>query len=365
MRKLRSLPPARRVLFRDTMPWLRRLGAVLLTLAACAPPTANELVESPTVSRPARPLALRGIDLAGAEFGDVYPGQEGVDYAWPSNGDIDYFAAKGMTVVRIGFAWERLQPAANGELDAAYFAKLDALVRHAGTKGVTAILDPHNFAKYHGAIIGTDAVPVAVFADLWRRLATVYAGAPHVIFDLMNEPHDMPTEQWVAAANAALVAIRETGATNVVQVPGNGWTGAYSWKSSDYGTPNAVAMLDIVDPGDNMVFEAHQYLDADAGGEASSCVSRTIGSERLQPFLEWLRANGKRGFIGELAGGHDRTCNEAIEDMLTTIEGASDVLDGWVWWAAGPSWGSYPFSLQPVGGKDMPLMKVLAPHLGR
>ncbi len=50
-------------------------------------------------------------------------------------------------------------------------------------------------------------------------------GNPKVIFGLMNEPHDLPTENWLTAANVAIAAIRATGATNLITVPGNAFTG--------------------------------------------------------------------------------------------------------------------------------------------
>lgn len=314
--------------------------------------------------RAANPLPLRGIHLAGAEFGTDVPGVEGRDYTWPTTDEVDHFVARGMTVFRVGFLWERLQPSAHGAFDPAYLERLDALVGYATSRGVHVIVEPHNFARYYGQPVGGSGVDEGVFADLWRRLALVYAGRSSVVFNLVNEPHDLPTEQWVSAANAAIAAIRRVGARNVIHVPGNGYTSALSWASDDYGTPNAIALLDVVDPDDNVVFEAHQYLDATSGGESTICVSRTIGSERLAPFIRWLRANHKKGFIGELGGANNPTCNAAVEDMLLTIEGAADVLTGWVWWAAGPDWGDYFLSLEPVDGKDRPQMKVLSPHLG-
>jgi endoglucanase len=185
-----------------------------------------------------------------------------------------------------------------------------------------------------------------------------------VIFNLVNEPNTMPTEQWVGAANAAIQAIRDAGATNLIHVPGNAWTGAHSWSSSSYGTPNAQAMLDIVDPLDNVVFEAHQYLDSNSSGTSDQCVSTTIGRERLAPFIDWLRAHGKKGFIGEFAGGNNTVCNAAIADMLATMMEASDVLVGWLWWAAGPAWSKdYPFSLHPKNGEEQPQMTLLLPFL--
>jgi endoglucanase len=309
------------------------------------------------------PMPYRGINLAGAEFGSAQPGTEGKDYSFPTRAEVDYYMSKGMNTFRVGFMWERLQRTAYGAFDAIYSAKLYAVVSYATSKGAKVILNPHNFARYYGSTVGSAKVPNAVFADLWARLSKAWASNPDVMFNLVNEPHDLPTEQWVNAANAAIVAIRGTGATNAIVVPGNGWTGAHSWASSSYGTPNSVALLKVVDSGNNMIFEAHQYMDANSGGGSGQCMSKTIGSERLQPFVKWLRANGKKGMIGEFAGGQNATCNAAVTDMLTSMMASTDVLVGWLWWAGGPDWGDYEFSLEPSGGKDKPQMSVLTPFL--
>jgi endoglucanase len=305
-----------------------------------------------------------GINLAGGEFGNVIPGVEGIDYRWPTTAEIDYFLAKGFNTFRIGFKWERMQHAQNAPLDAAYFAKLDALVKYATSKGANVILNPHNFARYEGELIGSPAVPNASFANFWSQMARQYATNRLVIFNLVNEPHDIPAEQWVAAANAATAAIRAAGATNELHVPGTAWTGAHSWSDTSYGTPNAVAMLGIVDPLNNYRIEVHQYLDENSGGASDQCVSTTIGSERMRGFISWLRAYHKTGYLGEFGGGNNPTCDAAVHDMLQTVQAASDVMSGWSWWAAGPAWTpGYGFSVEPESGVDKPQMKVLAPFL--
>jgi hypothetical protein len=44
---------------------------------------------------------------------------------------------------------------------------------------------------------------------------------------LMNEPHDISLQPWVAACQAAVTAIRGAGATSqYILLPGNGWTHA-------------------------------------------------------------------------------------------------------------------------------------------
>lgn len=336
-------------------------------LDAPAPAATLGTVTSPLAPAAVAPAAVampyRGVNLAGAEFGDTLPGVAGADYKFPNPNEVDYFIGKGMNTFRVGFKWERLQPQANGDLVQTYVAELDALVNYATARQTTVILNPHNFARYYGNTVGSTQVPNAVFADLWHRLATRYGQNPRVMFNLVNEPHDLPTEQWVGAANAAIAAIRSAGATNTIIVPGNAWTGAHAWTSNSYGTPNSVAMLDITDPGNNVLFEVHQYLDANSGGASGPCVSGTIGSERLAGFVKWLRDNGKKGFVGEFAGRNDDMCNAAVTDMLTYMHANSDVLVGWLWWAAGPGWGDYVFSLEPKDGADRPAMALIKPFL--
>jgi len=304
------------------------------------------------------------VSLAGAEFGEgSLPGSYGSNYIYPTVASVDYFRAKGMTMVRLPFRWERLQPTLMQPLDSAELSRLSAFVDGATALGTTVLLDPHNYARWHGSLIGSSGVPNAAFADFWSRLATQFKANDRVAFGLMNEPNTMPTEQWLAAANAALAAIRTAGAGNLVTVPGNAWTGAHSWSQNWYGTPNASVMTGAVDPGNNMLFEVHQYLDADSSGTSATCVSPTIGRERLLAFTAWLRSHGYRALLGEVAGAANTTCDQALADMLGYLDANTDVWAGWVWWAAGPWWGSYMFSLEPSGSTDQPQMTTLQPFL--
>lgn len=338
--------------------WIRSAVAVLFaTLIACGAAAASVVTPDG--------VPYKGVNLAGAEFGDALPGIEGTDYAWPTPAEIDYFMSEGMNTFRVAFLWERLQPRANERFDEAYAAALHNIVRYGTSRGATIVLDPHNFARYYGQLVGSPDVPNSVFANLWARLAMKYRNNPKVVFGLMNEPHDMPTEQWVAAANVATAAIRATGATNLISVPGNAWTGAHSWSSDWYGTPNAVAMLDYVDPGNNSIFEIHNYFDADASGAGTECESSTIGSERLENVVDWARQNRKSIWLGEFGTPNTGTCEAAaVNDLLTYVEANADVVRGWIWWAAGPFWASdYQLSIEPLNGADRPQMNWLELYL--
>jgi endoglucanase len=354
--------------------------------AACAPPDGGPVPATPTPTLPPPaggdsvdpallegPLPYRGVNLAGADFGvgadgSGLPGRFGIEYTYPDPAYVSgyesaaYFVRRQMTTFRLPFRWERLQPVRGADFDAAELARLETTVEGLLAKGAVVVLDPHNYARYGTAVVGGD-VPISDFADLWRRLAVLFGGRPRVLFGLVNEPNTMPTEQWAEAAQTALLAIRGTGAGNLVLVPGNGWSGAFSWYSNWYGTPNAVAMLSVTDPGGNMAYEVHQYMDADGSG-TGTCVSGTVGSERLRDFTAWLRLHGKKAFLGEFGGDGGATCQRALDDMLDHVEANDDVYLGWAYWAAGPWWGDYFSSLEPKGGVDAPQMGALVPHLG-
>jgi endoglucanase len=344
-----------------------------LTVDAPVTPPPESLPESPSEPTPTATetpelttpgLRWRGVNLSGAEYNSTsLPGQYGHQYFYPSMTTVDYFQSKGMNLIRLPFLWERVQPTLYGGLDPTELQRLVTFVNNATAKGITVLIDPHNYGRYRQQVIGSAAVPHNAFGDFWWRLAMTFKNNPKVLFGLMNEPFGMTTENWVGAANDAIRRIRATGATNVIAVPGNAWSGAYSWMANFYGTPNAQALLQIVDSGNNLVFEVHQYLDTDSSGTSTTCVSPTIGAQRLQVFTDWLRTNGKRGLLGEFAAADNEVCKQALNGMLAYMQTHSDVWMGWSYWLGG-AWASHdPFSIQPVNGVDKPQMQVLQPYL--
>lgn len=162
---------------------------------------------------------------------------------------------------------------------------------------------------------------------------------------LDNEYHDLEQTLVLDLNQAAIDAIRAAGATSqYIFVEGNAYSGAWSWTTTN---DNLKA---LTDPEDKIVYEMHQYLDGDSSGTSETCVSATIGKERLQSATTWLQDNNKKGFIGEFAGGVNADCEAAVEGMLSYMSENSDVWMGAEWWSAGPMWGSYMYSLEPSTG---------------
>lgn len=306
-------------------------------------------------------VALTGVNLSGAEFGsgDI-PGAIFYQYTWDGPKDAEYFVGKGMNVYRIPFLWERMQTVAGGPLEPLQLQYLHTLVDYLTNNSRYSLLDPHNFGSGFGGKVGQSATSICLFADLWYKLALEFKDNPYVIFGIMNEPNNQNVTIWRNAAQVAIDAIRYTGATNLITVPGVDWTGAYDW-----GVENAPVMITIEDPINNFVFEVHQYLDIDSSGTHDTCVNSTIGSIRLEYFTAWARANGKRGLLGEFGGGKDEICGEALNNMLGYMDNNSDVWAGWTYWSGGPWWGDWYFSnLTPNStGIDRPQMHYVQPHI--
>ena len=175
----------------------------------------------PEVPAPAKPLDLCGVSLSGAEFGK---GKS----PYPDAAEAKYFQNQGMNLIRLPVLWERLQHQLDTPCDADEIKGLKKLVEEITAQGQNVIIDVHNYARYQDQIIGSPEVPLSSFASFWKQLATSFKDNPKVLFGLMNEPHTMKSETWLTAANAAIAAIRATGAKQTIFICGNGWSGAHS-----------------------------------------------------------------------------------------------------------------------------------------
>ncbi|KAI1368907.1 glycoside hydrolase family 5 protein [Xylaria arbuscula] len=313
----------------------------ILTAAA----TLASVVAAPSSKKRASKFQFVGVNESGAEFGNTaLPGQLGKDYTWPDQNAINTMISKGMNTFRVPIMMERFVPnQLTGTVNATYAQGLDSIVNYITGKGAYAVIDPHNFGRYYSNVI-TDTNG---FGSWWSTMAKRYASNEKVIFDTNNEFHDEDNTLVANLNQAAITAIRAAGATSqYIFVEGNSWTGAWHWTSS--GTADGMGKL--TDPSNKIVYEMHQYLDSDGSGTSATCVSSTIGRERLQEATAWLKANGKKAILGETAGGSNSQCISALQGMLGYMSDNSDVWTGWLWWGAGPWWGTYIYGMEPPSG---------------
>lgn len=321
------------------------------------------------LSDPSTVLPLPGVNLSGAEYNGAKAGARvDIDYVYPTPFEMDYFSAKGFKVIRVPFDIERLQPQRGGPLDPNEFGFLDRVVKYAASKHLSVILDPYAFGYLRDAAgvsraVGSDPLmPASSLASFWSLLARAYVDQSNVIFGLMDEPHKQTPTEWRAVAEASVAAIRATGATQKILVPGTAWTSAHSW----VGSGNAAAWVGFRDS--NFAFEVHQYLDGDSSGTNKEC-GAGMGTNSLRTFTDWARANHYKAFLGEFGWSVDPTCPLEAEALLAALSTNSDVWLGYTYWSAGPWMGSSNmFTLEPVKTTadavlDRPQLSILVRHL--
>ena len=317
-------------------------------------------------------MNLVGMEMHYAAFGQATGPIAGTNYPVHDTRLIDYLASKHVSIIRFLFSWEGMQSVLNGPIPAApagayraYYDNYRRIVEDATSKGIQVIVEPWQTnpdggaggARWRGPLVGSAAVPVSAFADFWGRIAALFAGNPRVSFGLVNEPNNMSTMQWWTAAQAAVTAIRQAGATQQILVPGNDYSAASQWTNDWYDTDavrrsNAYGWLNaggpgkpLADPLNNTIVEVHTYLDPDEGGSSTQITSVTAARTHLANVVDEARAHGYRVFLGEIgfwAGqttDDGRPARDAWNDFVAYAKANADTLLGWTWWATGaPGW---------------------------
>lgn len=308
-----------------------------------------------------------GVNLAGGEFGSL-SGAYGTAYIYPNIAELDYYKSKGIKLIRLPFKWERLQPALNSPLDATELARVMALIDGANEREILIVLDCHNYGRRTinttSYIIGAPELPISAFKDFWIRMATAFKSKKIWGYDIMNEPHDMlATPTWFDIAQEAINGIRSIDQDTSIIVSGDGWS-----NPGLFATPGSKSdvLKNLTDPSNKLIFQAHTYFDKDNSGtyKGSYDVEEAYpnrGADRVKPFIDWLKANNKKGFIGEYGiPANDARWLVVLDNFLKYLQ--DNCVNG-TYWAGGPWWGTYPLSIEPANGVDKPQMGVVKKYL--
>jgi len=264
------------------------------------------------------PGPLRGVNLAGPEFGDAgpsaplspRPGVFGSQYYYPQQGSWQYLGAQGVKLVRLPYRWERLQPALNGPLDTTELGRIRTALGYAAAAGIAVLLDMHNYARYTQADATTildlgqpnpaGGTMTDAFVDHWAKVSGALTGTAGLYgYGLTNEPHDLtvpagsaagtqPYQVWQTASSAAVEAIRavDWAAPAVITVCGYNYGNTHAWASLNGGTAWLYTTIPAGQTGagqprnadPNVLFEAHHYFDTDHSGTYAGTEATTRDS---------------------------------------------------------------------------------------
>lgn len=294
-----------------------------------------------------------GVNMAGFDFGMATNGTEDLTQILiPPNDQMTHFVNDDkMNIFRLPVAWQYLvNNVLGGTLNSGNFANYDNLVQGCLGTGALCIIDIHNYARWNGGIVGQGGPTNAQLTNLWSQLAAKYAGESHVVFGVMNEPHDIPSiSLWAATVQACVTAIRQAGATSqIILLPGNDWTSAASFVS-DGSLAALQTVRNLDDTTTNLIFDVHKYCDVDNSGSHAECVTNNIDTA-FAPLAISLRAIGRQAMLTETGGGNTASCVTFVCEELAYLNSNADVYLGYVGWSAGafqPSW-DYVDSLVPT-----------------
>lgn len=99
----------------------------------------------------------------------------------------------------------------------AYRQDLGTLIAAAKSLGLYVILEQHGYDANNLNEAQPDPNTTPGF---WGQLATRFGGETHVLFDIWNEPHDVPWSTWKGNAEKIINAIRSAGANDTLVVVG-------------------------------------------------------------------------------------------------------------------------------------------------
>lgn len=153
-----------------------------------------------------------------------------------------------------------------------------------------------------------------------------------------------------------MTAIRDTGASQIILLPGGDWQSAASFLSDG----SADALLGVKNPDrstTNLIFDLHKYLDSDGSGSHAECIDNFIASA-FQPVAYWLRCKGRQALITETGGGNVASCLNYFCQLMTFLQTNGDVYLGVTGWGAAMMPIDYVTSMTPfTNGTDQLLVK--------
>ncbi|THH28462.1 hypothetical protein EUX98_g5728 [Antrodiella citrinella] len=327
--------------------------------ASPSAPSSAPSTPSSTPPASAGKLRFAGINISGFDFGCNTDGSCTASAAWPpllqyyghdGQGQMTHFVNDdGFNVFRLPVGWQFLvNDVLGADIDEANLTEYDALVQACLSTGASCIVDIHNYARWNSGIIGQGGPTNDQFAAVWSQIAAKYASEPKIIFGVMNEPHDIPDITiWAASVQAAVTAIRNAGATSqLVLLPGNNWTSAETFVSNG----SADALSTVTNPDGsitNLIFDVHKYLDFDNSGTNAECTTNNI-DDAWTPLAAYLRTNGRQAFNTETGGGNTASCIQYLCEQVAFQAQNSDVILGYVGWAAGNFDPSYVLGETPT-----------------
>ncbi len=233
-----------------------------------------------------------GITLCGAEFGqNNLPGTINTHYTYPVASEIAYFAKKGTKIIQLPVRWERIQRKLGGPLDPQELSFITKFIDDCAASNIQVTLIMQNYGRYKinniEYIIGSPQVTRANYKDVWKKLAIALGNRKNIFaFSIMSEPNNMQQYSWFESAQQAIKGIREVDRVHTIIVDGDNFSGPETWVQYNDN------LKYLVDPANNMLFNAHCYFDEDRSGGYKKSYDQSGANEMTGEHVSVHLSNG-------------------------------------------------------------------------
>jgi hypothetical protein len=146
---------------------------------------------------------------------------------------------------------------------------------------------------------------------MWTYIATKFKDFTNVIFEIFNEPREWSGSQsasdWYDICIQSINAIRETGVTNKICIPGVDFTGVHNWMDDNASTFQGIDSDGNINNLGDFTFSMHQYFDTgytgkDFGVNANQRdfdIDNWFNVDNLGGTTYWLKANNYTAILTE------------------------------------------------------------------
>jgi endoglucanase len=332
-----------------------KLIPLLLCLILLAPAETVRPAESPAARM--APALNRGVNLGNA----LEAPQEGSWGVTLEEKDFTLIEKTGFRSIRVPVRWS-----AHAETNPPYtihrefFDRVDWVLDQARRRGLSVVLNTHHWEDFHK----NPTTHAPRLEAIWAQIAARYQNRPDsLVFEIFNEPHDMPAEIWNPIQLGVLQKIRKISPERVVILSSLEWSSVKGLPELQIPKKDAAVLATFhyyapypfTHQGAHWAKDSGRWLGTRWRDEKSE---REAIQKDFQTAADWSKQHGIPVYLGEF-GAFEKA---PMEDRVLWTRRVARTAEGlglpWCYWEFRSHFGVYHSNKNEW---RLPLLQALLP----